>query len=127
MLHLEKFELSILKHRNELVDLIDQINQGGKKVFGYGASTKGNILLQYCALTERDIPFIAEVNEDKFGCFTPGTKIPIISEAEARAMKPDYFLVLPWHFKSSIIRREMKYLKSGGHLIFPLPIIEVVI
>jgi hypothetical protein len=69
---------------------------------------------------------IAEVNKDKFGCFTPGTLIPIISEAEAREMKPDYFLVLPWHFKENIIEREKDYLNAGGKLFFPLPLLEVV-
>ena len=71
------------------------------------------------------LPAIAEVNSDKFGAFTPGTHIPIIPEAEARAMQPDYFLVLPWHFKDVIIQREKEYLASGGKMIFPLPEIEI--
>ena len=66
---------------------------------GYGASTKGNVVLQFCGLTAIDIPAIAEVNPEKFGCYTPGSNIPITSEEEAHAMKPDYFLVLPWHFR----------------------------
>jgi len=81
--------------------------------------------LQFCGLTKEHIPFIAEVNEQKFGCFTPGTNIPIISEEEARAMNPDYFLVLPWHFKSNIIDREKEFLANGGKFIFPLPEIEI--
>ena len=97
-----------------------------QRVLGYGASTKGNVLLQFCGFTGKDIPAIAEVNQDKFGCVTPGTSIPIVSEQEAAAMKPDYFLVLPWHFKDSIIRREQAFLASGGKLIFPLPEIEIV-
>ena len=72
------------------------------------------------------MPFIAEVNSDKFGAFTPGTHIPIIPEVEARAMQPAYFLVLPWHFKDVIIQRERDYLASGGKMIFPLPDIEIV-
>ena len=71
----------------------------GKKIFGYGASTKGNVMLQYCGFTVEELPYISEVNEEKFGKYTPGTKIPIISEAEARKLKPDYYLVLPWHFR----------------------------
>jgi hypothetical protein len=66
------------------------------------------------------------VNEEKFGAFTPGTNIPIISEKEAKAMKPDYFFVLPWHFKDSILRREKEYIEQGGKFIFPLPEIEIV-
>ena len=106
--------------------MIGALNADGKKVLGYGASTKGNVLLQFCGLTDRDITAIAEVNRDKFGCFTPGSRIPIVSEAEARAMRPDYFLVLPWHFKSGILRREKEFLSSGGRMIFPFPEIEIV-
>jgi hypothetical protein len=69
---------------------------------------------------------IAEVNEDKFGAFTPGSHIPIISETEARKMKPDYFLVLPWHFKEGILQRESEFRAEGGRMIFPFPEIEIV-
>jgi len=120
------FEERVYRHRKNLVELIEALVSDGKKIFGYGASTKGNVLLQFCGLGTEHIPFIAEVNDQKFGAFTPGTYIPIISEAEARAMKPDYFLVLPWHFKHSILEREKDYLANGGKFIFPLPEIEIV-
>ncbi|MBA3072632.1 MAG: methyltransferase, partial [Anaerolineae bacterium] len=90
-----------------------------------GASTKGNVILQYCGITKNDLPYIAEVNPDKFGCYTPGTHIPIISEQQARDMQPNYFFVLPWHFRKSIIEREQEYLNKGGVLVFPLPEIEL--
>ncbi len=120
------FEERVFKHRKNLVELIEAITGSGKTIFGYGASTKGNVLLQFCNLTTKHIPFIAEVNEQKFGCFTPGNNIPIISEKEAREKKPDYFLVLPWHFKNSILEREREYIDQGGKFIFPLPEIEIV-
>lgn len=120
------FEERVFKHRKNLMDLINALTEDGKKVFGYGASTKGNVLLQFCGFTTKQIPYIAEVNPQKFGCFTPGTNIPIISEKEAHAMKPDYFLVLPWHFKNSILEREKEYMENGGKFIFPLPEIEIV-
>lgn len=120
------FEQRVYRHRKNLVELIEALVADGKKILGYGASTKGNVLLQFCNFTTKHIPFIAEVNEQKFGCFTPGTNIPIISEQEARDMKPDYFLVLPWHFKNSILDREKEYIKNGGKFIFPLPEIEIV-
>lgn len=120
------FEEKTFKHRANLKGLIEALKEDGKKVLGYGASTKGNVLLQFCGLTIEHLPYIAEVNPDKFGSFTPGTNIPIISEEEARAMMPDYFLVLPWHFKSSILEREKDFLAQGGKLIFPLPEIEIV-
>jgi hypothetical protein len=120
------FEERVFRHRDDLLRLIRNLNADGKKVVGYGASTKGNVLLQFCGFTEKDISCIAEVNVDKFGSFTPGTHIPILSESDVKAMKPDYMLVLPWHFRDSIVRREAEYLASGGKLIFPLPEIEIV-
>jgi hypothetical protein len=120
------FEERVFKHRKNLLQLIEALVADGKTIIGYGASTKGNVLLQFCGLTAKHIPYIAEVNEEKFGSFTPGTNIPIISEAEAHAMKPDYFLVLPWHFKHNILARETAYSEQGGKFIFPLPEIEIV-
>lgn len=120
------FEERVFKHRKSLLELIEALVSDGKLIIGYGASTKGNVLLQFCGLTSKHIPYIAEVNEEKFGSFTPGTHIPIISEKEAKMMKPDYFFVLPWHFKDSILQREKEYIEMGGKFIFPLPEIEIV-
>jgi hypothetical protein len=120
------FEERVFRHRKNLINLIQALVADGRKIIGYGASTKGNVLLQFCGFTSEHIPFIAEVNQDKYGAFTPGTNIPIISEVEAKAMNPDYFLVLPWHFKDSILHREKEYVAQGGKFIFPLPEIEIV-
>jgi len=121
----EQFEEMLKKHKTQLRSLLYKIKDEKKKVFGYGASTKGNVVLQYCEIDRELVPLIAEINEDKYNCFTPGTYIPIISEKEAMSMKPDYLLVLPWHFKDFIIKKEIEYLKKGGQLLFPLPQIEV--
>lgn len=98
----------------------DQVEQR-KRVFVYGASTKGNTMLQYFGLDKSVIGAAAERNPDKWGMVTVGTRIPIISEAEARAAKPDYFLVLPWHFIEEFRAREKDYLSSTGKFIVPLP------
>jgi C-methyltransferase C-terminal domain/Putative zinc binding domain/Methyltransferase domain len=119
------FAMRVFCHRDRLVKLIRTLVADGKRVLGYGASTKGNVVLQFCGLGAAEIPAIAEVNQDKWGCITPGTHIPIISEAQARAMNPDYFLVLPWHFRDNILHREKEYLSSGGKFIFPFPEIEI--
>ena len=120
------FEERIFRHKDDLWELINRLLGDDKKIIGYGASTTGNVLLQFCGLTSNEILYIAEINEDKFGSFTPGTNIPIISETEAREMNPDYFFVLPWHFKNNIISRETDFIKGGGKFIFPLPYIEIV-
>jgi hypothetical protein len=120
------FEERVFRHRADLRALLEALAADGKRVVGYGASTKGNVVLQFCGIGPQLVSCIAEVNEDKFGAFTPGTGIPIVSEADARAMEPDYFLVLPWHFREGIVRREAQYLANGGRMIFPFPEIEIV-
>jgi hypothetical protein len=122
----ELFRDRVLRHRDELLKHLQALRSSGRMVMGYGASTKGNVLLQFCKLDEGTLSGIAEVNEHKFGCYTPGTRIPIISEAEAKARHPDCFLVLPWHFKANILEREAKYLRGGGAMLFPLPHIHKV-
>ncbi len=92
-----------------------------KTVFVYGASTKGNTLLQYFGLDHHVIPAAADRNPDKWGKVTVGTRIPIVSEEEARAGGPDFFLVLPWHFLTEFQSRERAYLRTGGRFIVPMP------
>lgn len=113
-------------HRDELSALLTKLRGEGKRVHVYGASTKGNTILQWCGIDRRIIDMAAERNPDKFGARTLGTEIPIVSEEESRAAKPDYYLVLPWHFRKEIVQRESAMLAAGGGLIFPLPTIEVV-
>ena len=120
------FRDRVLQHRDDLRALVRGLNDAGKKVVAYGASTKGNVLLQFCGFGPEDISCVAEVNPEKFGSFTPGSGIPILSEDEVRAMNPDYMLVLPWHFKEFIVEKEREFLEQGGRLIFPLPEIEIV-
>jgi hypothetical protein len=116
----------VFKHRDELIHKLQEFKRAGKLVLGYGASTKGNVILQFCGITSDLLPAIMEVNPDKFGCYTPGTKIPIISEMDGHGRQPDYLLVLPWHFKENVIQREAAFLKRGGKLLFPLPEIHTV-
>lgn len=91
----------------------------------YGASTKGNTILQWCKIDNELVEYAAERNPDKYGASTLGTNIPIISEAESRAMNPDYYLVLPWHFKDEFLEREKEALEKGTGFIFPVPKVEV--
>ena len=122
----KKFFLNCKKNKTLLVKLLKKLKRNNKKVYGYGASTKGNVILQYCKIKNNLITKIAEINKFKYNKYTPGTKIKIISESEAKSMKPDYYLVLPWHFKKSILKREKNFLKKGGKMIFPLPNIQII-
>jgi hypothetical protein len=102
-----------------------EIKKGGK-VFGLGASTKGNVLLQFFGITKTELPYISERNPDKVGLRTLGTDIELISEEKARDLKPSSMLVLPWYFKDEIVKREAEYLENGGKLIVPMPHAHVV-
>lgn len=120
------FSRDVFRHRKLLRAAIRRVKNKKKNLVGWGASTKGNVVLQFCALTHEDIDCIAEVNEAKFGSFTPGSLIPICSEQEARDRKPDYLFILPWHFRKEFLIREKEYMKKGGALLFALPNIEII-
>ena len=122
----KNFQERIDMHRSELVSLLQRLKKDGKKIHVYGASTKGNTIIQWCGLNNDIIDCAADRNPDKDGARTLGTDIPIVSEAKSRAMKPDYYLVLPWHFKEEFLIREKKTLDSGVGMIFPLPSIEII-
>jgi cyclopropane fatty-acyl-phospholipid synthase-like methyltransferase len=120
------FQDRIESHREELRALLRVIKQSGQRIHVYGASTKGNVLLQWCGIDNSIIECAADRNEEKHGARTLGTDIPIVSEAESRALNPDYYLVLPWHFREEFLERERETLQRGIRMIFPLPTIEVV-
>ncbi len=109
----------------KLLKVLKNVKASGKTVHIYGASTKGNVLLQLFGIDRKLIDAASERNEWKFGHRTPGTNIPIISEENSRAQKPDYYLVLPWHFRNEFVEREQSFINNGGKLIFPLPDVEV--
>jgi SAM-dependent methyltransferase len=120
------FQCRIEVERDKLRSLLLDLKAQGKRIHIYGASTKGNTILQFCRLDHQVIDCAAERNPDKYGARTLGTNIPIVSEADSRAMSPDYYLVLPWHFKSEFVEREREMLDKGVGFIFPLPEIEIV-
>jgi len=122
----DAFRNQVFKWKSSMRQLLNKIHNENGLVLGYGASTKGNVLLQFTGITPKDIPYIGEVNTDKFGCYTPGTLIPIISEEEARKMDPDYFFIFPWHFKDFILKKEKSNSNEKVSLLFPLPSIEIV-
>lgn len=121
-----KFREDIESHKKAVLDFFELAKTQGKKVIGYWASTKWNVTLQYCWIDNQMLPYIAEVNEYKFGRTTPGTIIPLISESDAKSMNPDYYFVLPWHFRESILDREKDFIENGGHFVFPLPKLEII-
>jgi 2-polyprenyl-3-methyl-5-hydroxy-6-metoxy-1,4-benzoquinol methylase len=122
----KNFQDHINVHRDELISLLRNIKKDGKRIHLYGASTKGNTILQWCGIDYRLVEAAADRNPDKDGAFTLGTDIPIISEEKSRAMKPDYYLVLPWHFKKEFLEREKATMESGVKMIFPLPAVEII-
>lgn len=121
----EEFHKRIQENKKGCVDFIKQEAKKGKKVYVYGASTKGNTILQYYGLDNELIKGAADKSPEKWGKYTVGTLIPIVSEAEARE-KADYFLVLPWAFFNTFYEREKEWLAGGGKFIVPIPQFRIV-
>ena len=120
------FQDRITAHREDLRAALLKLKAEGKVIHVYGASTKGNTILQWCGIDRSIVDCAADRNPDKHGSLTLGTNIPIISEEQSRSKNPDYYLVLPWHFKKEFLEREVDALRRGVGMIFPLPEIEIV-
>jgi NDP-4-keto-2,6-dideoxyhexose 3-C-methyltransferase len=120
------FQARIERLRDELNALLFRIRASGGRIHIYGASTKGNVLLQWYGITRVIVDCAADRNPAKAGSRTLGTEIPIVTEEESRAAKPDYYLVLPWHFKKEFLERERETIFAGTKMIFPLPEVEIV-
>ena len=116
----------INSQKSKLIKLIKKIKDSKKSIHGLGASTKGNVLLQYFNISNKQIKYIADRNPQKYNTYTPGTKIKIISEKLSRKIKPDFYLVLPWHFKTEILKRERLIRRNGTRFIFPLPKMKII-
>lgn len=122
---ISQFSQTVPRHRDSLQNLIGRLLDADKTIWGLGASTKGNVLLNYCGFDKTIITSICDVNEYKFNRMTPGSHIPISPESELLESMPDFAIVLPWHFRENIVLRQSMYMSNGGKLIFPLPDIEV--
>ena len=117
----KNFFKEIKKAKSNLIILLDKLKKDNKTIHGYGASTKGNVLLQYFGINKKYLDFIADRNPKKNGFYTPNFKIKIVNEESSRKLNPDYYLVLPWHFKKEILIREKNIRQKGTKFIFPLP------
>ena len=122
----KKFAERIKKHKSKLLKLLNDLKEKKSTIMGYGASTKGNVILNYCGINKNLLPEICDQNPEKPGLVTPGSRIPIVSKKEMREKNPDYILVLIWHFRKEVIKDEIDYIKNGGNLIFHLPKVHIV-
>ena len=121
LISVKKFFQRVKKNRSITMKFVNKKIKEGKKIFLYGASTKGNTMLQYYNLNNTSIPFAAERSPEKWNKYTIGTGIKIISEKKARKLNPDFFLVTPWGFIKEFVKRETTWLKKGGKFILPFP------
>ena len=119
------FRDRVMQIKESLIELVDSIQQDGLTLVALGASTKGNVLLQYCGFSKKQIAYIGEVNPNKFGSRTPGSNIDIISEEDLLSKKPDFILLLPWHFKDFLMKRILQSPSCDSRVILPLPNIEI--
>jgi C-methyltransferase C-terminal domain/Putative zinc binding domain/Methyltransferase domain len=117
------FAEKVARTKSDLLKFIESVLAQQKTIVAIGASTKGNVMLQYCGITTKEIKFVGEVNAEKFGCYTPGTRLPIVQESVLLATKPDYLVVLPWHFREFFVKSKNF---RGMSLVFPLPELEII-
>jgi len=122
----ERFRKRIESHRQEVRQFFSKVVDEGKSVIGYGASTKGNIVLNYCGLGPSQLNAICDSNQEKWGRVTPGSNIPIISKQEMKKKKPDFLFVLIWHFHKEVLEDEYEYILQGGSIVFDLPKLHIV-
>jgi hypothetical protein len=122
----ERFATAAQQVRESLASLCRGLVDEGKTIHIYGASTKGNTILQYAGIDNTLVPYAADRNPEKHGSETIGTRIPIISEERSRELHPDYYLALPWHFLDEFLDRESEFLDRGGQFIVPMPEVRLV-
>jgi C-methyltransferase C-terminal domain len=132
--HLEYYSLAVIERllaaaaqqvRESLLATCRRLVEEGKTIHIYGASRKGNAILQYAGIDSTLVPYAADRNPDKHGSATIGTRIPIISEETSRELHPDYYLALPWHFMDEFLDRESEFLDRGGQFIVPMPEVRI--
>ena len=122
---IKKFIKRVKQNKKKCLSFLSKCKVDGKKVFIYGASTKGNTLLQYYGINSKMISFASERSPEKWGKYTIGTGVEIISEEYARKLNPEYFFVMPYAFIKEFVIREKKWLKNGGKFILPFPNFKV--
>jgi NDP-4-keto-2,6-dideoxyhexose 3-C-methyltransferase len=122
----ERFAANTQRVREELTAVCHELVEAGKTIHIYGASTKGNTILQFAGIDRTLVPYAADRNPDKHGSETIGTNIPIISEERSRELRPDYYLALPWHFMDEFLVREHEFVDRGGRFIVPMPAVAIV-
>ena len=120
----KNFSKRIKQSKDNLTGFIK--NNKSKRFIGYGASTKGNVVLNHFKISNKSLPYICDGNKTKIKKYTPGGNIKIISKDQMRKLKPNYLIVLIWSFRSEIIKEEIDYIKKGGSLIFHLPRFHII-
>jgi novobiocin biosynthesis protein NovU/D-mycarose 3-C-methyltransferase len=120
------FAASVKAHRAALVDLLGMMKKDGKHLAGYGATAKGNTMLNYCDIDARTLDFIADTTSYKQGLLTPGTHIPVVPESAIAERRPDALLLLAWNYADSIVARHSQFLSRGGRFIHPIPMPRVI-
>ena len=124
--YFERFNNRILSHKDEIINTLKMVNDSNKSIYGYGASTKANIILNLCEINETQLPKFCDANPEKFNLITPGTNLPIIPKEQMREDNPDYLMVFIWHFSKEVLIDEYDYIMNGGQMIFILPRIHIV-
>jgi len=123
----QKIEANISALKKDLVALLMKLKNEGKKIAGYSAPAKGNILLNYFGINENFLDFIVDKSTHKQGLYTPGTHLLVHPLSKIYACKTDYLLVLCWNiYEEVMIMEELKeFREAGGKFIVPIPSIKI--
>jgi hypothetical protein len=122
----KKFGAAPKKIKKDLVTLLKKLKKQGKTIVGYGASAKGNTMLQYCGIGPELIDYIVDTAPSKQGKLTPGSRIPILSPEELRKNPPDYVLLLAWNYTDSIMKKEAWLTERDAKFIKPVPAVIII-
>lgn len=117
----EKFAEKVFKIKEDLILLLVKLKDNGAKIAGYGASAKGNTLLNFCKIGPELLDYIVDTTPFKQGCYTPGMHIPVVPEEHFHSFPPDYFLLLAWNYKDEILKKETRFRDNNGKFILPIP------
>ena len=122
----DNFSKKVNEHKIQIRNLLNSLKKEGNRIVGYGASGRGNTILNYCGITTGILDYIVDASPERYGRYTPGTHIPIVPPEMFRKDNPDYVLLLAWNYKDTIMQKEKRFYKAGGKFIIPLPVIKII-
>jgi methylation protein EvaC len=122
----ERFRKNVEKSRTDLMNLLNELKKEGKRVVGYGATSKSTTVTNYCGITPDLVEFISDTTPIKQNKFSPGVHIPVKHYNEFAKDHPPYALLFAWNHGEEIIAKEKEFTKNGGKFITYVPNVHLI-